>query len=392
MTDLAAKTSDEPVTAPIAFVDLQAQRRRLGAAIDEAITRVLDHGRYILGPEVKALEQSLADFAGARHAITCSSGTDALLLVLMAWEIGPGDAVLVPTFSFAATAEAVALLGATPVFCDVLADSFNLDPEGIEPANNLANQQGLRPRAVIAVDLFGQPADYGRIIPLARAHGLKVLADAAQSFGASLDGRRAGTLADATATSFFPAKPLGCYGDGGAVLTEDEALSEAILSLRVHGRGQNKYDNQRIGINGRLDTLQAAILLAKLTIFEDEIAARQRIAGRYDRALAGVATTPSLIEGATSVWAQYTLRIGGGRRDAVAAALKQAGIPTAVYYPLPLHRQSAYRGYPTAPGGTPVANGLTDQVLSLTMHPYLDEATQERIVGALQQNSDTSHA
>ena len=365
----------------IPFIDLASQRRRLGTRIDDAIARVLDHGQYIMGPEVKELELRLAAFAGVGHVVSCSSGTDALLLILMAWCVKPGDAVFVPTFTFASTAEAVALLGASPVFCDVLPDSFNLDPASLETAIGASRTAGLTPRAVIPVDLFGQPADYRRITAIARAHGIKVLADAAQSFGASLDGRRVGGLGDATATSFFPAKPLGCYGDGGAVLTDDGDLAALVTSLRVHGKGSHKYDNVRIGLNGRLDTLQAAVLIEKLAIFADEIAARQAIAAEYGRRLADVLAPPVVIDGATSAWAQYTLKLAD--RDGSAARLQDVGVPTAVYYPLPLHQQTAYRSYPTAPGGLPVAEDLAGQVLSLPMHPYLTQAVQERICAAV---------
>lgn len=380
-TTPAGRAADDPIDEPIPFIDLRAQRRRLGSAIDEALTRVFEHGKFILGPEVKELEQRLAAFAGQEHAVTCSSATDALVLVLMAWEVGRGDAVFVPTFTFAATAEGAALLGATPVFCDVREDTFNLDPGSLERAIEEARRLGLRPRAVIPVDLFGQPADYGRIEAIARASGLKILADAAQSFGAELNGRRVGSFGDATAVSFFPAKPLGCYGDGGVVLTAHGDLVETLLSLRVHGSGRDKYQNVRVGLNARLDTMQAAILLQKLKIFEDEIAARQRVAARYDAALKDLVDTPRLIPGATSVWAQYTICLKD--RDAVAASLRETGIPTAIYYPLPLHRQVAYRDFPTAPGGTPVADRLAERVLSLPMHPYLDQATQDRVVSAL---------
>lgn len=373
----APETDPEPVP----FIDLAAQRRRLGPAIDQAIARVLDHGRFILGPEVEEFEARLAAFAGQNHAITCSSGTDALSLALMAWGIGPGDAVFVPSFTFAATAEAAALLGATPVFCDVTEDTFNLDPESFESAIEEARRLGLRPRAVIPVDLFGQPAAYHRIEAIARANELKVLADAAQSFGAVLHDRRVGSFGDATAVSFFPSKPLGCYGDGGAVLTADPATAETIRSLRVHGAGRDKYENVRVGLNARLDTIQAAILLQKLDIFEDEIEARRRIAARYTEALKDLVEVPGLIEGAGPVWAQYTIRLAA--RDAVAARLEADGIPTAIYYALPLNRQRAFRQYPTAPGGTPVAERLAGRVLSLPMHAYLDEATQDRVVGGL---------
>ena len=377
----AAKSAAAP--APIAFVDLQAQRRRIGVRLEAAMARVLAHGAFILGPEVKELETRLAAFAGARHCVTCANGTDALALVLMAKEVKPGDAIFVPAFTFVATAEVVAWLGATPVFVDVEAATFNLDPASLAAAIDAARAAGLNPRGVIPVDLFGQPADYRRIHPVADRHGLFVLADAAQSFGAALDNRRIGTLAETTATSFFPAKPLGCYGDGGAVFTDDGDLAELLRSLRVHGQGSDKYDNVRIGMNGRLDTLQAAILLEKLAIFEDEILARQRIAARYGERLADIAAVPTLMPGATSVWAQYTLRVPD--RGRVAAACKAAGVPTAVYYPIPLSQQTGYRHYPTAPGGVPVSEQLARQVISLPMHPYLDEPTQDRIAAAVRE-------
>lgn len=361
----------------IAFIDLKAQRARIGTRMDDAIARVLDHGGFIMGPEVRELEAQLASFCGARHCVSCANGTDALALVLMAWDLKPGDAVYVPAFTFVATAEVVAWFGATPVFVDVLPDSFNLDPTSLEAAIAATPAMGLTPRAVIPVDLFGQPADYRRILPVAAAHGLKVLSDTAQGFGASLAGKRTGTFGDATATSFFPAKPLGCYGDGGAVFTDDDELAETMRSLRVHGQGSNKYDNVRIGMNGRLDTLQAAILMEKLAIFPDEIEARQRVADRYSQRLSNAVEVPELIEGATSVWAQYTIQVD--ERDLLAESCKAAGIPTAVYYPIPLSRQSAYGHFPAAPGGAPVSELLSNRVLSLPMHPYLDEATQDRI-------------
>jgi len=369
--------------APIAFIDLQAQRARLGDSIDQAIARVLDHGRFIMGPEVAELEKRLAEMAGARHCVTCSSGTDSLLLVLMAWGIGPGDAVIVPATTFASTAEVVALAGATPVFCDVLPDTFNMDPASLEGAVATARDQGLNLKAVIPVDLFGQPADYPAIRKIAGAHGLKVLADAAQSFGGTLNGKPVGSWGDATSVSFFPAKPLGCYGDGGAVLTDDADLAARMRSLRVHGQGTNKYDNVAIGLNARLDTLQAAILLAKLDIFQDEIAKRQDVAARYAEGLAGVAAAPVVVEGALSAWAQYTIRVTD--RDAAQKKLNAAGVPTAVYYPVALSDQPAYAHYPRAGNGTPVSAALARDVLSLPMHPYLDAATQDRILAALKE-------
>jgi dTDP-4-amino-4,6-dideoxygalactose transaminase len=369
--------------APIPFIDVAAQRRRLGTAIDDAIARVLGHCQFIMGPEVRALEADLAAFCGARHAISCASGTDALMLPLMAKGIGPGDAVICPSFTFHATAEVVALLGATPVFADVEAASFNLDPESLARAVATARKAGLTPKAVIPVDLFGQPADYSKINAIANAEKLFVLDDAAQGFGASWQNRRVGALADVTATSFFPAKPLGCYGDGGAIFTDDDALAQTIRSIRVHGEGRDKYDCVRIGLNGRLDTIQAAVLIEKLKIFPAEIVARERIARRYADGLADVATVPRLAQGATSVWAQYTIRLAAGRRDGLAAALKAQGIPTAMYYPKPVHMQEPYRHFPVAAGGLPVSERLAGEVISLPMHAYLDEPTQDRIVEAV---------
>jgi dTDP-4-amino-4,6-dideoxygalactose transaminase len=375
---------------PLPFIDVAAQRRRLGSAIDEAVARVLTSCQFILGPEVRALESELAAFCGARHAITCSSGTDALRLVLMAWGIGPGDAVICPTFTFCATAEVPALCGATPVLADVDAETFNLDPSSVERAIATAKKRGLKPRAIIPVDLFGQPADHDAIAAIAAAHDLFILDDAAQSFGATYKGRQLGAVLPgakpgtvATATSFFPAKPLGCYGDGGAVFTDDDDLAARIRSIRVHGEGVDKYDAARIGLAARLDTIQAAILLEKLKIFPQEIAARNQAAERYAAGLAGVAIVPRVAKERTSVWAQYTIRLTPGRRDALAAALKQQGIPTAIYYAKPLHRQAAYRDYPVAEGGLPVSERLAEEVISLPMHAYLDDTTQERIIAAV---------
>ena len=373
---------------PIPFIDVAAQRRRLGRSVDEAIARVLGHCQFILGPEVRALEVKLAEFCGARHVVSCASGTDALVLVLMAQGIGPGDAVICPSFTFTATAEVVALVGATPAFADVEEASFNLDPASLELACAAAREVGLRPKAVIPVDLFGQPADYDRIMPVAEAEGLFVLDDAAQAFGATYKNRRVGALAPATATSFFPAKPLGCYGDGGAVLTDDEELAQVLRSLRVHGEGHGKYDCVRIGLNGRLDTIQAAVLMEKLRIFPEEILARERIARRYSAGLADVAIVPRLASGSTSVWAQYTIRLASGRRDGLAAALKAQGIPTAVHYPVPLHRQQPYQHFPIALGGAPVSDRLAEEVISLPMHAYLDETTQDRIIEAVRRALD----
>jgi dTDP-4-amino-4,6-dideoxygalactose transaminase len=369
--------------APIPFVDVAAQRRRLGRSVDEAIARVLGHCQFILGPEVRTFEAELAAFCGARHAVSCASGTDALVMVLMALGVGPGDAVICPSFTFTATAEVVVLVGATPVFADVEEASFNLDPDSLRRACATARTLGLRPRVVIPVDLFGQPADYGRITAIAETEGLFVLDDAAQGFGATYKNRRVGALAPATATSFFPAKPLGCYGDGGAVLTDDDELAAVLRSVRVHGEGRDKYDCVRIGLTGRLDTIQAAVLIEKLKIFPDEIVARERVARRYSAGLADVAAVPKLAQGSTSVWAQYTLRLAPGRRDGLMATLKGQGIPTAIYYPIPLHRQGPYQHFPLAEGGAPVSERLADAVISLPMHAYLEEATQDRIIEAV---------
>jgi dTDP-4-amino-4,6-dideoxygalactose transaminase len=365
----------EPISVPL--VDLAAQRRRLGGRLEAAMTAVLDHGQFVLGPAVGRFEERLAGLAGVTDAVGCSSGTDALLLALLAWEVGPGDAVFVPAFTFGATAEVVALVGATPVFVDVRPDTFTLDPASLATAVDWAPGAGLRPVGVIAVDLFGQPAGYGDIDAVAAGAGLWVLADAAQSLGATLAGRPVGSLATATATSFFPSKPLGCYGDGGAVLTSDPGLAGRVRSLRAHGRGAGKFDHVRIGLNARLDTLQAAVLLVKLEVFADELGRRQRVADRYGENLAGLVATPTVPSGATSAWACYT--VVSAERDRLAEALARSGVASAVYYPTPLHRQRAFRRFPTAPGGLLVSERLAGEVLSLPMHPYLEVSAQDRV-------------
>lgn len=370
----------------IPFIDVASQRRRLGKAIDEAMARVLGHCQFINGPEVTQLEAQLAAFCGARHVVTCASGTDALLMVLMAKGLGRGDAVLCPSFTFCATGEAVALTGATPVFVDVNEATFNMDAASLARGIATARKRGLTPRAVIPVDLFGQSADHDALAAVAKAEGLFVLDDAAQGFGASYKGRRLGTFGLATATSFFPAKPLGCFGDGGAIFTDDAQLAETLRSIRVHGQGSDKYDNVRLGLTGRLDTMQAAILIEKLTIFEDEIEARNRVAERYARALGNVVTVPRLAAGCSSVWAQYTIRLPSGiDRDGFAAALKAQGVPTAIYYPKSMHQQTAYRDFPVADGGLPVSERLSADVIALPMHAYLDEATQDRVIAAVRE-------
>lgn len=370
------------MTDPIAFIDLQAQRRRLGAPLEVAIRGAVEGGQWILGPQVAQFEKEVAAWAGVKHAIACANGTDALLLVLRAWDVGPGDAVFVPAFTFAATGEVVALAGATPVFVDVLADTFNMDPVSLEAAIALVKRQGkLKPKVAMPVDLFGQPADYRALAPIARREGLKLFCDTAQGFGGLLDGVRAGAIGDAAATSFFPAKPLGCYGDGGAVFTDDDGLRDLLLSIRMHGQGADRYEHVRIGLNSRLDTIQAAILIEKLKIFPDEIDRRNAVAERYSAAFAHShrIVTPRLIEGAVSTWAQYTLQVED--RDKFQADLKAAGVPTAVYYPIPLSKQKAYAHYPSAP--TSVSESLSRKVVSLPMHPYMETATQDRIIAAV---------
>lgn len=368
---------------PLPFIDLGAQRRMLGRRVDDAIARVLEHGQYILGPEVRELEGELAGFCGAREVVSCANGTDALALVLMARGLRPGQAVLCPSFTFAATAEVVTWFGATPVFVDVHPDTFNLDPRSLEAGLASAKRHGLDPVGVIAVDLFGQAADYSEIEPLCAAERLWLLADAAQSFGATYRGRKVGTIGLATTTSFFPAKPLGCYGDGGAVFTEDPELAATLRSLRVHGEGADKYDNVRVGMNARLDTMQAAVLLEKLKIFPREIERRNAIAERYGAGLGDVAVVPRVLDDCVSTWAQYTLRVPPERRDALGAALKAEGIPTAVYYRKPLHLQPAYAGYPSAGNGLPVSERIAAEVISLPMHPYLAPEAQDGIIEAV---------
>lgn len=367
-------------TSPIPFIDLAAQQARLGTRVHEAMAKVLAHGQYILGPEIAEFERQLATFCGVKHALSCASGTDALALVLAAKGVRPGDAVMCPAFTFCATAEVVAWLGATPVFVDSDPQTFNMDVASFKAAIATARNQGLRPVGVIPVDLFGLTADYGAIAPIAAENNLFVLSDAAQSFGASWIGKRVGSFGLATATSFFPAKPLGCYGDGGAVMTDDSDLFAVMKSLRVHGQGSDKYDNVRIGMAARMDTLQAAILLEKLAIFEAEIEARETVARRYSQALKDVAVVPHIPKGAQSVWAQYTLKVDAEKRGQIMERLKARGVPTMVYYPIPLNKQTAYKHFPSAGNGLPTAERLSREVMSLPMHPYLAEDVQAYII------------
>lgn len=366
----------------IPFVDLKRQYAALKARIDANVHAVLDHGQYIGGPEVARLEEKLAAFAGARRCITCASGTDALQVLMMAEGVGRGDAVFVPSFTYTATAETILLLGATPVFVEVNARDFNIDTAHLEASIAGARSAGrLRPRAIVAVDLFGLPADYAALNRIAEREGLYLIADAAQSFGAEQGGSRVGALAPATATSFFPAKPLGCYGDGGAIFVEDAERAAQIRSICLHGKGSDKYDVVRLGVNSRLDTIQAAVLLAKLEIFPDEIARRNRIARLYDEALRGTVETPPLPNDATSVWAQYTVKLD--RRDEIQARLHSQGIPTSIYYPRPMHLQPAYCAFGGGEGSLPVSEELSARVLSLPMHGHMEEDEAIRVAEAL---------
>jgi dTDP-4-amino-4,6-dideoxygalactose transaminase len=377
----------------IPFIDLAAQQRRIKPAIDAAIQRVLAHGAYVMGPEVKALEAELAAFCGAKLALSCANGTDALALPLMAWGVGAGDAVFCPSFTFTATAEVVPWVGAEPVFVDILPDTYNLDPVKLEAAIAAVKAEGrLTPKVIVAVDLFGQPADYPAIAAVAQKHGLKLIADSAQGFGCTLNGAHPIRWADAVTTSFFPAKPLGCYGDGGAVLTDDAELWDAMDSLRIHGKAQPrdlegrtfdhdpKYMNTRIGMNSRLDTLQAAILLEKLKVFPEEIDLRQAAADRYAEGLKGVVKTPAVIHGGRSVWAQYTIEHDDP--DALVAKLRTVGVPTARYYPIPMHQQAPYAHFPQ-PGGLPVSEAASLRVLSLPMHADLTPEVQATVIEAV---------
>jgi len=381
------------------FIDLAAQQKRIRDRIDANIKSVLEHGKYIMGPEIKALEGKLAEFVGVRHAIACSSGTDALLLALMAYGVGPGDAIFTSPFTFIATAEVISILGATPVFVDIDSATFNLDPNHLETAIRALNGKSggyplprkkglsLAPKGIISVDLFGLPADYDAINSAALQHSLFVIEDAAQSFGAQYKGRRACSLANIGCTSFFPAKPLGCYGDGGMCFTDDKSLAEVMRSLSVHGQGSHKYENVRIGINGRLDTFQAAILLAKFEIFQDEISKRGEVSVKYSELfLNGKANVaiPRVPPGYSSVWAQYSILANDERhRSELQARLKDAGVPTAIYYPKPLHLQAAFQSLGYKPSDFPVSEDAASRIFSIPMHPYLKPEDQEKIAQVL---------
>ena len=365
------------------FIDLESQFKEIGDEINKRIQDVLSHQRFILGPEVVELESLLADFGKAKYALSCANGTDALKLPLMAWGIGPGDAVFCPSFTYCASAESIAALGASPVFVDIDRQTYNISAASLERAIQDVLEQGdLTPRAVMSVDLFGQSADYEKIAPITRAHGLKLIADSAQGFGSTLNGKHPLEWADVTATSFYPAKPLGCYGDGGAMLTNDAELAGLLDSLRVHGRGTDKYDNVHIGLNSRLDTLQAAILIPKLAIFRDEIQKRQAVAQRYIEGLNGhVLRVPHLAKGASSTWAQFTIEVQDPQK--LMDAFSSKSIPSARYYPKPVHLQTAYTGYPSASDGLSHTEDCMGKTVSLPMNPYLNQQVQDVIIEAV---------
>lgn len=360
------------------FIDLNKQRQRIEKPLLKRIQRIFDHGKYIMGPEVYELEEKLAAFTQTSHCISCSSGTDALLMALLAHDVGPGDAILTTPFTFIATAEAIALIGATPVFVDICADTFNIDPLKVqETLLDFTKHippgvtQKIRPKGIIAVDLFGLPADYDRLNAIAREHGLFVLEDAAQSFGGRYKGKPACSLGNIAATSFFPAKPLGCYGDGGAVFTNDDSVADRLRSIRVHGQGEDKYTNVRLGINGRMDTIQAAVVLEKLSIFESEIQQRNQIARAYTRYAPSGLKTPSVPQDYTSAWAQYSVR--SNQRSRIQAALNEDNIPTAIYYPIALHLQKAFTYLGYRQGDFEISEQISQDIFSLPMHPYLED-------------------
>ena len=369
---------------PIPFIDLASQQARIRDKIDMAMTAVLDHGQYIMGPEVKQLEQDLASFSGVKHAISCSSGTDALLLALMALGVKPRQGVIVPSFTFAASAEVMPCLGAVPIFAEIDPATFNIDPARLDDAMSAAKDAGIEVVGIISVGLFGQPSDYDQLKSFADAHGLWLMDDAAQSYGAAWQGRDVGHLGIITATSFFPAKPLGCYGDGGAVFTEDDDLAEAMVSARIHGMGRVRYTHDRIGMTARLDSLQAAVLIEKLKIFSDELTARQAVADRYAAGLGDAVITPKRSEGATSSWAQYVVILPeGADRAEIQRKLAELQVPSAIYYPRPMHTQPPYLNCPLPTTGLAVTEKLAKHVLALPMHPYLKAETQQHIADAV---------
>ncbi|AIF82010.1 degT/DnrJ/EryC1/StrS aminotransferase family protein [endosymbiont of Acanthamoeba sp. UWC8] len=371
-------------TKNIEFIDLRAQQEIIRHDIEASILKVLDHGHYIMGPEVSELEDELSKFCGVKYAISCSNGTDAIVLALMAKRVGSGDAVIVPSFTYVATAEAVVKVGAIPIFVDVLPDTFNMSSESLQEGIDLAKQLGLNLKGIITVDLFGQPADYNTLQQIADHYKLWIIADAAQGFGASYNGKMVGNITDITTTSFFPAKPLGCYGDGGAVFTNCDQTAALIKSFRIHGKGKDKYDNVEIGMNGRLDTIQAAILLEKLKIFNSELKKRQQVADIYTQGLKQVLTVPKLLANTTSAWAQYTLQIEPSKRDSIVQYMQNKQVPIQVYYVKPIHQQLAYLNFPKVKNLS-ISEHLSQSVFSLPMHPYLREEQQQYIIENLKE-------
>jgi len=363
------------------FIDLNVQQKRIRGKIENNVKKVLDHGRYILGPEVKELEERLADYVGTKYSIGVASGTDALLMILMSYGVGPGDAVFTTPFTFIATAEVIQLMGGTPVFVDIDADTFNMNSERLEDKIIETQSTDLTPKGIIPVDLFGQPADYDEIKHIAQKYDLFVLEDGAQSFGASYKSKKACSLADVSCTSFFPAKPLGAYGDAGMIFTDNIDIYKKLVSIRTHGQGSNKYENVRIGVNGRIDTVQAAILLAKFEIFDEEINLRQGVAKRYSEKLKDFVNVPYVKDFNVSAWAQYSVL--HSERDKLLKKLKEKEIPFAIYYPKPLHLQEAFSNLGYKKGDFPVSEHVSETIFSLPFYPYLKLEDQEKIVEAI---------
>jgi len=366
------------------FIDLNPQQKIIREKIDYRIKKILDHGQYIMGPEIDELEEKLSDYVNIKHCISCSSGTDALLIPLMAMGIGPGDAVITTPFTYIATVEVIAILGATPVFCDIYDRTFNINPSDLEEAYNNALSKNLKPKAIIPVDLFGLPARYRLIEEFANEKNLLILEDAAQGLGGKIGDKLAGSFGDVAGTSFFPAKPLGCYGDGGAIFTNNDELAEKMKSIRIHGGGKDKYENERIGINGRLDSIQAAILLEKIEIFDDELKQREKVAEYYTHNIHKMFTTPLIPSKYFSSWAQYSILIPNilDRRKVIDGLIRE-GIPSMVYYKIPVHLQKGYKKYGYSKGDFQITEDISSRILSLPMHPYLDKVDQNRIISAM---------
>ena len=367
------------------FIDLNTQQKQIREKIDIRIKKILDHGKYIMGPEVHELEDRLANYVNVKHCISCSSGTDALLIPLLAMEIGSGDAVITTPFTYIATAEVISLVGATPVFCDIYDKTFNINPEELQKALDLAISKNLKPKAIMPVDLFGLPARYRLLENFALENGLKIIEDAAQGFGGRINEKRAGSFGDVAGTSFFPAKPLGCYGDGGAIFTNNNELAKKMRSIRVHGSGKDKYENERIGINGRLDTIRAAVLLEKIEIFDKELISRNNAAKYYTQNINKVFTPPHIPDKYYSSWAQYSILLPDEiKRIDIIQKLKNSGIPSMVYYKIPVHLQKGYSKYGYKIGDYTVSENASKNILSLPMHPYLKEDIQNEVLSVLQ--------